>query len=370
MTEAFERQSDALDHINDNIDYYGEVMEAIYGDNAIDQLIALDKQKIENIDTSLNLYNQQMAQNRRLIQEYENARLNYEEGSENWLDLTEKIYDLQDGIVDLQDKYNDALKEQLELLKDITDKQVRSDTRNFLSNIIPNYEYNFKNWELLNENEGDWLDLGNRAFELQKLNNRYTEALGNAASPAAQKKINDLMQDELKMLREKDKLSQYDIDYANAKLDLLEKQLALEDAQMNKQTMRLRRDSQGNYSYVYSANEDEIKKAQDEALDAWNELYNLARDRSTEIKDAVISASEELEDKVAEIASNLNLTVEQREALIMQAIENYNDKVAWATDQSRKNITDMVYAINHDIAKMEIASENSGAFSAISISLR
>ena len=365
MTEEFERQADALDHINDNIDYYAEVMEAIYGDNAIDTLIALDKQKIDNIDTSLGLYQQQMAQNTRLIEEYENARTNYEEGSEHWLELTEQIYDLQDGIIDLQDKYNDALKEQLELLKDIADKQVRSDTRGFLSNIIPDYEYNFKNWELLNENEEDWLDLGNRAYELQKLNNRYTDALDNAASPAAQKKINDMMQEELKMLREKNKLSQYDIDFANKKLDLLEKQLALEDAQMNKATMRLRRDSQGNYSYVYSANEDEIKKAQEEALDAWNELYNLARDRSKEIKEEAINAAQEFEDKIAEIANNLNLSAEERMELTQLAIENFRDKMAYITDQSRKNMNDLTEAISHDSEKIGLSLENAGAFNYI-----
>ncbi len=362
MNDKFDRQSDVLDRINDQIDYYAEVMEAVYGDNAIDELIALDKQKIDNIETSLSFYQGAITDTQRVLDEYEAMRANYEEGSENWLALTEQIEDAQDKILDYQEKYNDALKEQIELMKDIADKQVRSDTRGFLSSIIPDYEYNFQMWELLNENEGDYLDLGNRAFELQKLTNRYNTLLDNADTVSAQKKINDLMSDELKMLREKDQLSEYDVEFANAKLDLLEKQLALEDAQLNKTTMRLRRDSQGNYSYVYSADEDAIQKAKDEALDAWNELYNIARDRSKEIKDEIISASQDLEDKIADIANNINLSVEQREALITQAINNYKDKVGLATEQSRKNITDMVYAINHDIAKMELEPANSGLF--------
>ena len=52
------------------------------------------------------------------------------------------------------------------------------------------------------------------------------------------------------------------------------KQIALEEAQANKSSMRLRRDAQGNYSYQFVADENATAEAQQELLALQNELYN------------------------------------------------------------------------------------------------
>lgn len=87
------------------------------------------------------------------------------------------------------------------------------------------------------------------------------------------------MNNELKALREKDKLSQYDLDRADLRYQIALKQIALEDAQQNKSKMRLRRDSQGNYSYQYTADDDQIAKTQQEISDLYNQLYNLDKNK-------------------------------------------------------------------------------------------
>jgi len=66
------------------------------------------------------------------------------------------------------------------------------------------------------------------------------------------------MNDQLKILREKDNLTQYDIDRAKAALEVEKARMALEDARYNKTKMRLRRDSQGNYTYQYVADEEKL----------------------------------------------------------------------------------------------------------------
>ena len=58
------------------------------------------------------------------------------------------------------------------------------------------------------------------------------------------------MNEQLKYLKDKDKLTQYDVDRANALLQIEIKRLALEQARQSKTKLRLRRDSQGNYSYM------------------------------------------------------------------------------------------------------------------------
>lgn len=86
------------------------------------------------------------------------------------------------------------------------------------------------------------------------------------------------MEEEVAALQEKDKLTQYDIDRAERKYQIALKQIALEEAQQNKSTMRLRRDSQGNYSYQFVEDQNETDKLRDELSDLYNQLYNFDLD--------------------------------------------------------------------------------------------
>jgi len=66
------------------------------------------------------------------------------------------------------------------------------------------------------------------------------------------------MDEQLTNLENKDKLTEYDVERAQKLLELEQARIALEDAQAAKTTMRLKRDSQGNYSYEYIADDDDI----------------------------------------------------------------------------------------------------------------
>jgi len=84
------------------------------------------------------------------------------------------------------------------------------------------------------------------------------------------------------MLAEREKVSQYDIDRANALLQVEIQRLALEEARNAKSKLRLRRDSQGNYSYQYTSDEDNIAEAAQNLQKAQLEVYNLDKNKYRE----------------------------------------------------------------------------------------
>ena len=110
------------------------------------------------------------------------------------------------------------------------------------------------------------------------------------------------MADELAILKEKDKLSQYDIDRANLKYEIALKQMALEEAQQNKTQLRLRRDSQGNYTYQYTSDEDDIAQKQQELSDLYNQLYNMDTDQYRSNLDELFSIWQEYQEAMREAA--------------------------------------------------------------------
>lgn len=109
-----------------------------------------------------------------------------------------------------------------------------------------------------------------RQYEVQKLNYKWQQMLNDSlgSSLVIQRKIKTEGQEILDQLAGQATMSEYDVKLANAKLEVLQKQIALENAQQNKSQMKLRRDSQGNYKYVYAADQDDINGKQQELLDS------------------------------------------------------------------------------------------------------
>ena len=83
------------------------------------------------------------------------------------------------------------------------------------------------------------------------------------------------MEEQVKILEQKDKLTQYEVDRANAVYELTLKQIALEESQRNASKMRLVRDSNGNLTYAFTQDQDATLKAQEELEQAQNNLFNI-----------------------------------------------------------------------------------------------
>ena len=163
--------------------------------------------------------------------------------------------------------------------------------------------------------------------------------MDSTSNLSAQKKINKAMEEELKALREKDKLSQYDIDRANKKYELTMKQIALEEAQANKSTMRLRRDAQGNYSYQFVADEDEVSDAQQDLLAAQNDLYNFDKERYQQTLDDILSIYQEYQQKMLEAAQiNDPIARAEQEKLITEQYQQLLLSIAADNETAKQNL--------------------------------
>jgi hypothetical protein len=108
----------------------------------------------------------------------------------------------------------------------------------------------------MNKNAETYLDTVNAAFAIQELQIKYNKAINDTKSIKNQQTLKELMDEQLENLRNKEKISQYDVDRAEKLLQIEQARIALEDAQSSKTSLRLKRDSQGNYSYQYVSDAD------------------------------------------------------------------------------------------------------------------
>lgn len=165
---------------------------------------------------------------------------------------------------------------------------------------------------MANDKAEQYLDTVESAYEREKLRLKYQKMLDQTNDLNTQNKIKQAMKEQLEALENQKKaiinnqgeleyvnaLSQFDVDLANAKVEALQKQIALEDAQRNKNQMQLRRDTQGNYRYVYTANEDDLLAAQEELADAEYDIYEMSKQRYSDVLNERWALQQEYEDKI------------------------------------------------------------------------
>jgi multidrug resistance efflux pump len=108
---------------------------------------------------------------------------------------------------------------------------------------------------------------------------------------------------------------QYRLQQSQSALAELEAEIALEEAKNAKSEVRLTRDSEGNFGYVYTANQDNVASATQNYLDAQNELYNIGLENSKAYREKTVqlqqSTLEELKQLEIDFRVNHIISEEQ-----------------------------------------------------------
>ena len=323
MDEAQEKLEDQValyEQINDIIEHDKKVIELIYGEDSYGDLAKYYEQQhqnnLQNLDfqrKEVDFWKQQMDMAEEGTERWKKAKENWMNAVNNWNSM------IEDSISTAKDVWVNAINE---VFQELNNKV----TGGF------GLDYVTEEWNLINQNADQYLDTINSLYGIQKIQNKYLDAIDQTDSISAQKRLNKLMEEEVKALQEKDKLTQYDIDRAEKKYQIALKQIALEEAQQNKSTMRLRRDSQGNYSYQFVEDQSETDQLRDELSDLYNQLYNFDLEHYRDNLNQILETWTEYQEKMAEAAqiNDPELRAE-REALIQ---EQYGDLINGLVEQN------------------------------------
>ena len=316
--EKFDEQIEKYETVSDLIEHNMKVIELLNGDDAYSQLSKYYKLQERNNLKQLDFHRQEVAFWRERMESEEEGSEAWEAYRQNWQDAVSDLNaTVEKSVEDLIAKYQNTVSG---IFADLNDKITNGKGLNFVG----------EEWDLINKNADQYLDKINAMFEIQQLEGKYRDALDNTDTIAGQNKLNELMTEELSMLREKDKLTQYDIDRANLRYELALKEMALEDAKQSKSQMRLRRDAQGNYSYQFVADQDAISQAEQEVAAAQNDLYNLDKENLDEIYEVYV----EFQEKLNELYMDSTLSDAEREEQKLLLVEQYGELINGLVEQN------------------------------------
>lgn len=249
-----------------------------------------------------------------------------------------------------QEAYLSSAKEAMETAQDMYLQQIEKAVYEFgqaVSNGVGLDLLQDKYDHYIEQNER-YFDKVNEAYQVSAWYNKLQQDIDNTTNSAHKERLKAL-QEEINQRREGNKLSQYDLNILNAKYQVLQAQMALEDAQNAKNQIQLVRDSQGNWNYQYTANQDDIANAQQNLLDAENDWYNIAKQQVTDVTGEIVSTWQECQDKIKDIYSDMTLTDEERSAQAQEIYKYYSEKIKYLEEEKQNAIADMTEAGNKNL---------------------
>ena len=151
--------------------------------------------------------------------------------------------------------------------------------------------------ERKNSLQEEYLTTTNKIYETDKMMRTAQQEIDKTTNSVAKKRLKQFIE-ETEQLQSQNKLSQHELDIQQAKYDLLLAEIALEEAQNAKSTVRLQRDAEGNFGYVYTADQNKVADAEQKLADAQNSLYNIglegANDYAQKYAETVAEMNDEL----------------------------------------------------------------------------
>ncbi|MCC8173198.1 MAG: hypothetical protein LIO65_02040 [Odoribacter sp.] len=332
--EAFDEQVDQYEYINDLLNHDVKLINLLYGDDAYAEMANYYAQIEANNNQELDFLKQRVAYAYEMMQAEtdEEARQAWQE---EWEDALEELNDkVEDAVENIIDQYSNTINQIIDELNDAVTDGLGLD-------------YISEEWDLINDAADIYLDKINAMYGIEEVQQKYLNAINDTDSISAQQKLNDLMEEQLSYLQEKENLTEYDVERAEKLLEIELAQIALEEAQQNKSSMRLRRDSQGNYTYEYVSDNDAVADAQAELLALQNELYNFDKEEYQNNLDEMYSVYKEYQSKLLELYEDQTLSAEEREEKIALYAEYYGEIINALVEENaviRENLMDSAFA--------------------------
>ena len=349
VADEIEKREDLLDSISNRLDHVSSMSQILHG-NTIQGYE--EQNKILAVQSQL--ADQRLAEATQELDYWNKIASTVTKGSKEEEEALEHVREATE-------KKNEAIENSVNLYK----QQVQASANLALAQWQKQWlgtddmDWAQTQWEMMNRNADYYLDDVNKAYNIQKLQSQYTDLLDGANTLDIQTKITDQMNQQLEYLRTKTNLSEYDVSYAQAQLEILKQQIALEEAQANKSQMKLRRDSQGNYNYVYTANEDNVKSAQDGLLDAQNNAYNLSKDQMKQTQEDSFSAFQQAKQLLLDIWSDTTLGVTEQKKRMQAVIDNlvqYLNMTGEQLSTSQTNLLESFYGMVDSLNSENVGS--------------
>ena len=352
VMEVFDAWNEKLEQGIDKLDHYGNVLESykniidIVGKDTLglsDAFMAtLNQFSIDNainkVTATKKSYETMIDAQSQAEQALEEAKARNDEASikmweENLQSITEEAQSAREEMLSAWEDALDGIAEQFEAtverVVDIFNKEIY--TLGGLEGLSEDFSRQQENADIM-------LDDYQKIYELSKLSRDINKSIDDTDSISGKQKLKKLLEQINKLQEDGVEMSQYDLEYMQKTYDLRLAEIELEEAQRAKNTVRLRKDNEGNWSYVYTQNMDAVDTAQQKYEDALYAMQDVSSNYIDEMSEKLISTSKEMEEALAAIRIQDYANIDDYYAEVQRVQKQYEDELAIQQKELQKAI--------------------------------
>ena len=349
--EEFERLNNIIDRNNDRLEKMQELMELSYGNmNSIDNQIANREAQLSNNQATINNTENENAMWLKQFNDIakENGTTQLTLDASGFIDQTKVSIEEMDEaqkamyehMIENENTLIDSYVKRANLAKEIKDLQIDAAAKQAAQAMFGTFDidYQRQQWEDTLKWQERYYDGQERIYQIESLGHKYDTSISNAKSLKAQEKLNKAKEYELKTLKEKQYLSKDEIALAEKRYQLTLAEIALEEAQSNKNSMKLTRNAEGNWSYQYVADDDDIAQKQQDVIDKTYDFYETAKNAYQN----AVSYSYEIYDTYVERYTEIMQNTEISEQERARRLEELNDNTLKSVEALGEETTDYI----------------------------
>ena len=308
---------DGFDLVSDKLDHSRKILELLYGgDDTRTGRANLDSYYESQLNVSLGKQKALGAEIEALEKQLVQARA--DNNSEDVKKYTDAINDATDKLYTEMENYLETaqsrFKNSIKTIIDTADTALSGDKGLGLGKLSERWD------DALAAAEG-YYDEVEKVYQLDSLQNKWEKLISSSKNLKNQQYLTSLMDAQLKKLKEKTELSEYDIGLAEKELAIIQAEMALEDARENKNSMKLVRNEQGNWTYQYVADQAEEEKKQQEMIDALYDKYEYVKNANREATEDLLKLQQEAQERISAIADEMASADETRRAELQEELD-------------------------------------------------
>ena len=266
----------------------------------------------------------------------------YKEGSEMyefWAAREEELSkQLDEDTASFMSAWENALTTAYETFAAETERAVKKFSDTLAGTKFDSMDELSKEFEWQKEASDRYLESYEKAYELSKLNRKIQKDIDSSDNVRAQKIMRDMQAEIAAKQADGVEMSQHDLEILQKKYDLRLAEIALEEAQNAKSIVRLQRDSEGNFGYVYTADQSNIDNAEQNYEDKLYAMQKSNDDYIESLSEQIISNRKAMEEEIAAIDVTAYASKEEYLQAVQDITTKYQEKENYLLGEIQKTI--------------------------------
>ena len=365
MNEKSEKAISRTEQLGATLQTYQNIIDLV-GKKALgvtnEQIRALGRAQIAQAKATLETKQGQLEMNRTALAAAEAKKKAAEESGDSeavkyW---EEQIETIQDKVWTLEGEVETAWSDTLQSIADDFQNAVGTATSAFeesMTGIYGSYEKMQEAFDQQKEIGDRYVEDYKKIYELSKLNRDLNKSIDSTDSIKGKQALRDL-QEEINALQESDaEMSEYDLEYLRKKYELRVAEIALEEAQNAKSQVRMQRDAEGNWGYVYTADEAKIDSSQQNYEDKLYAMQEFNQAYMDEVQSAIIQTEADMLAAIEQLHEEDYASQEEYFKAVDEVRKYYTDKRNYYFSELQKSIGNNKTLYNED---WQSYSDNTG----------